>query len=150
MKKSNIKKIISLTITKKLLKKKLYLVLENSFCKEVKFGEGSGKNFNITKRNVKFSEFSNTFDIKNIKLPLSCKYFINYRNLTFYLNSIQKRKNSLPVFIKAKYLAFKSTKLLDKYYIDEEKVVNKINTLNIGSIKLILILKLLRKNFIQD
>ena len=65
--------------------------------------------------------------------------------LNFYLNSIKKKKNILPIFIKIKSLVFRNTNSLNCYSINNDKIVSKINVLNLNIVKLILVLKHLKK-----
>ena len=128
------------------MEKKLFLVIENNIQKEIQSNVNLNKSSTIIKRNLKFTDFSSCLDLKKIKLPLFYKLFGSSKELNDYLKSIQKRKNFLPVFIKFKYLIFKSPNSLNKYVVNHEEVVNKFRLLNTNYMKLILVLKQLKKS----
>ena len=121
-------------------------MIENNIQKEIKSTLTLSKKYTITKKDLKLTNFSKSLDIKKIKLPLFYKCFGSSKELNTYLNSIQKKKNILPVFIKFKNLNFISTNSLSRYSVNCDEIVNKIRLLNINYMKLILILKQLKNN----
>ena len=120
------------------------MVIENSIKKEIIANDPQSKKYNISKRSVKFSEFSTALEQKKIKLPLYYKSFVNYKELKKYLNMLEK-KSSLPVLIKANSLVFKNVNQVHLYSLNHEEIVGKIKSLNINFVKLLLVLKHLKK-----
>ena len=120
------------------------MVIENSIKKEIIANDFQSKKYSISKKSVKFSEFSTVLELKKIKLPLYYKSFVNYKDLKKYLSMLEK-KSSLPVLIKANSLVFKNVNQVRLYSLNHEEIVSKFKSLNTNFIKLLLVLKHLNK-----